>query len=80
MDAGPKVATTLLLMLVSWSVHAVSGADRWQSLRDNNPFQPYQPPAPVVEPPPPNLEGSKGKSKGVRKSKGGSQKGSGCGY
>jgi hypothetical protein len=56
MDAGPKVATTLLLMLVSWSVHAAAGADRWQSLRDNNPFQPYQPPAPVVEPPPPNLE------------------------
>lgn len=43
---------TALLLVVS----PPARADRWQSLRENNPFQPYQPPAPVVEPPAPNLE------------------------
>lgn len=43
-------------LMCSGLIFAANAADRWKSLRDNNPFVPYQPPAPVVLPPPPKLE------------------------
>jgi len=47
---------TLLVLVVQTFANVGLAEQQWQSLRDRNPFVPPAPPAPLVEPAPPQLE------------------------